>query len=386
MKASLRVLLVLMLVALLPTLTLGQADEAGEVAEAAAEVALDVVEVLPAVEAPEPAVDDPAKPEEETTSTDTPPAKPEAEKTPPGTLRFHLMDGSIITGKLATDTLPIKTEFGNLVVPVTKIVSMAPGLESHPKLDDRIQELIQKLGSPDSKTRDQSQAELISFGKGLIPELQRFADDPDAERKVRIGAIIEEFYAQDDPFMGDGGPSVSLVRLDTIVTAQFTVAGNIQQDTFNIHSKFGKLVVKLEDIKAAERLTSEQPEVRRSVDVMGSNMADRNYKNTGIRLNRGDRIMISADGQITMSPWGSNQISTPDGAPNCGNYQGNIPMGALVGRVGEKGAPFLVGSKKSFVAQKSGTLYLGFAMQQNWANYQFPGKYEARIRVSPSDE
>jgi len=28
---------------------------------------------------------------------------------------------------------------------------------------------------------------------------------------------------------------------------------------------------------------------------------------------------------------------------------------------------------------------LGFAMQQNWANYQFPGEYDVRIRVVPAE-
>ena len=43
--------------------------------------------------------------------------------------------------------------------------------------------------------------------------------------------------------------------LDQIVTEQFTVAGNIEQSTFNIKSKFGELVVKLQDIKGVERVS-----------------------------------------------------------------------------------------------------------------------------------
>ncbi len=405
MKRSLSALVVLALLATLPTLSFGQDAEQheratraaaeleavnavllaqAEAAAAAPDVAVEAADddTAEATTGAEGSADDAAGDDTADASADPEPA---VEQVPPGTLRFHLMDGSIITGKLENDSLPIKTEFGDLVVPITKIVSFAPGLTSHPKLDQRIQQLFQRLGSPNAEERDQAQAELISFGPGLMSELERYADDPDAERKVRVATITEELYAADDGFNIDEGPSVSLVRLDTIVTAQFTVAGSIQQETFNIQSKFGKLVVELKDIKAAERLSTEAPEVRRTVEVRGTDMAGRNWKNSGIKVNRGDRIIITAEGQVTMSPWGSNTISGPDGMPQNGMYNGKIPMGALAGKIGDKGEEMLIGSKKSFVAQRSGTLYLGFAMQQNWANYQFPGKYEARVRVVPAE-
>lgn len=387
MKRTLCLLLILCL-ALVPTLVMGQDRQDRQKAERAELAAAALAQVELVADAPAEAATEPAeKPEEPAAveTTEQPAPKPAVEQAPPGTLRFHLMDGSIITGKLETDTLPIKTEFGDLIVPITKIDSFAPGLDSHPKLDQKIGELIKQLGAPDAGMRDQAQAELIGFGKGLIHELSQYADDSDAERKVRIATITEELFGQEDSFGIEAGPSVSLVRLDTIVTAQFTVAGSIQQETFNIQSKFGKLEVKLADIKAAERLTSQAPEIRRSVDVSGTDMAGRNMKNTGIKVNRGDRIIISAEGQITMSPWGSNTITGPDGMPNNGMYTGNIPMGALAGKIGDKGEEFLVGSKSSFVAQRSGTLYLGFAMQSNWANYNFPGKFEARVRVVPAE-
>ena len=317
--------------------------------------------------------------------TEPEPAAPK-ENPKPGVLRFHLMDGTIITGRLTAKALPVSTDFGELVVPIDAITSFAPGLGSHPEIDQEISKLIQRLGSPDAKTRDKAQAQLISYGPGLLPVLQEHADDPDAERKVRIATITEELYSVDqDEFGMEHGPSVSLTRLDQIVTERFTIAGRIKQDSFTIASKFGELTVQLKDIKGVEQVSTDAPEIRRSVEVSGMDMTCRGYKKTGIRVNRGDRIIISAEGRITMSPWGSNSISGPDGIPQNGMYNGKIPMGALAGRIGDSGEEFLVGSKNSFVAKKSGVLQLGFAMQQNWANYQFPGTYKARVRVVPAE-
>ncbi|MFK7788891.1 MAG: hypothetical protein AB8C95_05265 [Phycisphaeraceae bacterium] len=369
------------LVALLGLVTLPTFAQDVVFAEDVAELQLLAPNDLAAIPV-QPAAPAEADAEEEPADEPTPAPKP-AE---PGVLRFHLMDGTIITGKLTAETLPVSTEFGELTVPIQSIASFAPGLSSHAEIDQTITALIKDLGNPDAKTRDKAQAQLLAYGPGLLAELQAYASDPDAERKVRIATIMEELYTvETDAFDMEQGPSISLTRLDQVVTERFTIAGKIKQDTFIIASKFGELTVKLGDIKAVERMSSEKPEMRRTVEVSGMDMTCKGYKKTGIRVNRGDRIIITAEGRVTMSPWGSNSVSSPDGVAQNGMYNGKIPMGALAGRIGDSGEELLIGSKNSFIAKKSGVLQLGFAMQQNWANYQFPGSYKARVRVVPAN-
>jgi len=87
-----------------------------------------------------------------------------------------------------------------------------------------------------------------------------------------------------------------------------------------------------------------------------------------------------------MSPWGNNQSSGPDGAPNYGWYVPNqIPGGSLVARVGEKGTVFKVGRQSNFVAKNAGVLQLAIGMQAEFANegYQFPGQYSVKIKIDP---
>jgi hypothetical protein len=344
------------------------------------EEAVDVVEDVPDAEAEQEAAPDPQP---------APAATPEA-NFPPGTLRFYLMDGSVLTGTLAVDTLPINTEFGDLVVPIEAIERFAPGLQSHPDLAKQISGLIEQLGHEDAGRRDAAQAQLISFGPGLIEELRANMDTPDAERKLRLEAVLEALYEQqmDPMLLGAGQPSAqpSLIRLDEIETEAFTMAGQITQEQFEIKSKFGTLNVALGDIMVAERITSTLPEIRRSIEVQGTDIAGINYKNTGIRLNRGDRVIIQADGQITMTPWGRNTVTGPDGMPNNGMYNGQIPFGALCGRIGDAGTEMMIGSRSNFTVERPGVLYLGFAMQANWAQQQFPGTYNVRIRVIPGGQ
>ena len=123
---------------------------------------------------------------------------------------------------------------------------------------------------------------------------------------------------------------------------------------------------------------------RATVDA--SNLPQIGMKDTGIRLQRGDRVSVTATGSIVMTPWGNNVTSSPDGAGmNVPFYANGIASGALIGRVGRTGEDFLVGSRNEFTAKTSGTLFLGVAMAHQFANqgYTFPGTYDVRIRVNP---
>ena len=304
-------------------------------------------------------------------------------------VRVYLMEGSIVSGNLSVEVLTVKTAFGTLEIPVEHVVSFTPGLESHPQLRDRIGRLIQQLGSNDAAERDQAQRELTDFGPGIRTLLERYRKDPDAERRTRIEKILEEveLQASDDPFLDE--PRPSLILEDTIETDRFTIVGQIAPESFRVETPFGPLTVALKDIRYVARESDEKPEVRARASVDASHLPQVGLKDTGIRLKRGDRVSVTAKGSIIMTPWGNNVSSTPDGAGmNVPTYAAGIPSGALIGRIGRSGEEFLVGARNEFTAKTTGTLYLGVAMAHQFANqgYTFPGSYDVRLRVNPSED
>ncbi|HEX6984243.1 MAG TPA: hypothetical protein VF170_02650, partial [Planctomycetaceae bacterium] len=184
-------------------------------------------------------------------------------------------------------------------------------------------------------------------------------------------------------------PQPSLIAEDTVETDRFTVVGRIAPESFRVETPFGPLTVALKDIRYAARETDRKPEVRARVTVDATNLPQTALKETGVRLERGDKVVVTATGSIVMTPWGNNVTSSPDGAGmNVPFYANGIASGALIGRVGRGGEEFLVGSRNEFTAKASGTLYLGVAMAHQFANqgYTFPGTYDVRIRVNPRDE
>ena len=305
----------------------------------------------------------------------------------PKFMRLHLQDGSVISGDLTVSEIAVETQFGKLVVPIDKIRSFAPGLDSNTRLDERIQELIKTLASDDYKTREQAHKDLVAMGLKVQTELQKYTGDENAEVKRHVTEILkelEEAAAQAEE--EGGGDNQPLPRMDTVVTTDFTVLGRVEPAQFEIQSKYGPLTIQLADIARGERDTGARESLRRNLSINAANLAQRGFKSTGIRVQAGDRVTINAEGSIVMSPWGNNAATGPDGMQNYGWYiPGQIPGGALCARIGDKDTVFKVGAKSTFVAKKSGILQLAIGMQGEYANegYQFPGEYKVKVKVDP---
>lgn len=315
----------------------------------------------------------PAAPAEKTGSAEAAAADPEL-------VQIALNDGSLISGKLSVKQIEVETSFGKLTIPVTSIRSFTPGLGRRPEVGVQVGQWIEQLGSVDFTQRETAQRELAKLGATIRPELEKRQDDKDTERRNRVKALLAEL----DDAEGADDDQTGIVRQerDVVETTEFTVVGSILTSEFTIHSRYGSLTAKLADIQRAQRDAGRKPDVRKSFAVEGTNLVQRGLRNSSVRLEKGDRVTITADGQLMMTPWGNAAVSGPDGAANYGWYLPNtIPSGALVGAIGAGGKVFKVGSKLTFTADRSGELHLAVAMQNEMANNNFPGRYTARIRV-----
>jgi hypothetical protein len=307
------------------------------------------------------------------------------ENGPARLMRLHLMEGSVVSGRLSTETVTIETAFGKLEVPVASIVSFTPGLDSHPEERRKIGRLIQQLGSNLVAERDAAERALTDMGKAVQNELSRYLADDDTERRTRVHKILAELEEIEEDDDLDPAATRPWLPQDALETTLFTVVGKISPQTFDLQTQFGPLKVAISDIRRGERETELRPEIRKMVPVRGENLVQLTMASSGVRLNRGDKVQITADGKLTMAPWGNNSFSTPDGSEQFQWYVPNqIPGGALVARIGTSGKILKVGSKHTLTASKPGVLYFGIAMNPQFASpdYNFPGGYDVRVRVN----
>ncbi|MEX2186517.1 MAG: hypothetical protein WD875_06975 [Pirellulales bacterium] len=347
----------------------------------------DILEEQPAAEPP--STDEPKKEEkpkedgDENADASTP--APESPPIDPDVVTLTLADGSKISGKLTVSEIKVDTAFGVLTIPVSKLISFAPGLDSREDFAARVTALIDRMGDPQYSNREQAEKALLAMGPGIREEIRQHLDDKNAEKVKNLKSLLEKISEISDD---DEGRNVRpITRKDMVVTSQFTAAGQISPAEFEVISKFGKLTVKLGDIQSLQRPTQRETEVFKSVKVDGNqHIIQKGVLNTKVQVERGDRVTIKADGTIVMSPWGNEYTSGPDGDGNqYGWYVGNsIPGGALVGKIGNSDSPFKVGSSSTFTAKKAGTLYLAIGMNPGQASSSFPGTYNVKIRVEKS--
>ena len=302
--------------------------------------------------------------------------------------QLHLMDGSIIGGDFLAVDIDVKTSYGMLKIPISRIIKFQPGLNTRPDYVESISSLFEKMGDADEKTRTTAQKEILSLGVKNQMLLEQLASQANEDQKKLLAEIWKTFEEEaelnEDEMLPIDQPSA---LKDTIVTPDFSIVGEIQQKQFSLKSKFGDLKVELSDIKFADRsIETIGPDVKKTVAVPAEAFFQRTPKSTKIRVNKGDQITIRASGTVQWTNW--NNTSSPEGLTNRSQWNG-INSGKLTARVGKDNSRCVaIGTNGSFVAKSSGILYLGIAMRDSYAGnangYRWTGEYQAKIVVSPA--
>lgn len=300
-----------------------------------------------------------------------------AEKTPPpaapadagGGAQFTLRDGTIIFGKTDLKSIEVLTAYGTLSVPIGDVLRIRIGKKSDRDLKAKIDRCIADLGSKDFAARDQATMDLAKLGRLAYTELRKAANSDDLEVKERATKLLDDLGAVEDE-------ADVIPENDEVATPTFTIAGAIKIETLAIHTKFGLLKVAKKDL--AKMSVGEAESVSRAVAVPAKATAGKMIA-TGIRLKRGDRLSITAQGNISYRNYGGTQFS-PEGSSNYGNWNDNIMIGALIGRIGASGTVFKVGERFSDKIEADGELHLGIAAVESAGNYG-NGEYKARVQI-----
>src|SRR5207237_9255135 len=133
--------------------------------------------------------------------------------------------------------------------------SMKPGSDIDTRLAAVFERLIKNLVSDDNQTGEQAHKDLDAMERKVQKELQRFVSHDNAEIKRHVGEILKEMEEQAEERADDDEAPAEQpwIRLDTVVTTDFTVLGQVSPKEFQIQSKYGPLSIALADLKQAER-------------------------------------------------------------------------------------------------------------------------------------
>ena len=104
-----------------------------------------------------------------------------------------------------------------------------------------------------------------------------------------------------------------------------------------------------------------QEKIQAEAKKIGNSLKVDSYTyGTNIFLKKGDSVVISATGAVRCAPAEWASPNDPDGSDNFKNFDNitTYKTGALIGKIGENGNWFLVGSEKTFTASTDGKLFL----------------------------
>ncbi|MBV9608032.1 MAG: LssY C-terminal domain-containing protein [Acidobacteria bacterium] len=113
--------------------------------------------------------------------------------------------------------------------------------------------------------------------------------------------------------------------------------------------------------------------------------AARDWTDTGIDLNAGERVTISATGNV--QPTLGAAIGPAGKARSWNDLMRALPVnaagtGALIGRIGDDPAtvPFLIGAEKDLTVTRAGRLFLGV---NRTSQDQVGGNFHAKVQITP---
>jgi len=199
------------------------------------------------------------------------------------------------------------------------------------------------------------QVAVIDFAGGTASPLELSRVAPDANGQT---AIMRSGHAQ-------AGKFVNIVRGDTLL---WDHGGSQEQyplrDVSRVYLNPPSARTVYNNEREGRGPAASQGSTGTSGTLTGSTInvpANVAWTDSGITVNAGDRLAFQASGTINYGQT-AGQSATADGAgERRANYPDpTVPVGALIGKVGNNGTPFAIGNQRQALSMPaSGRLFLG---------------------------
>jgi len=301
-------------------------------------------------------------------------AKAAAKKKDPEPPMFRLRDGTRLAGTPELKALNIVTAYGKLTVPIAEVVRVRFAAARDTGIAGRVAELVRELSSEEFDKREEAMTALRDIGVPALEALRKAAESEDEEVKSRAEKLVSEIEELVDDSDSEESQLGSIAGdEDEVVALKFTLRGRVEEQTFALTTRYGALSLSRNDIVSV--VFQEGSTTKLTFQVPGTTFAAANkWVDTKITLTQGERLRITASGQLNLENYG--QTTGPEGTTNVsGNQLETHPTGSLVGKIGN-GKAFLIGAEYEGSANGSGNLQLGVSLQQGQVNGQYQVEVE----------
>ncbi len=294
-------------------------------------------------------------------------------------------DGTTIRRATLQDNLEVTTKYGKLTVPITDIRRIEFGLHVTDEMAKSVQDAVGKLGSDQFAEREKASKDVVALGAAAITALEKAAKGGDKEVTVRAKAALDHLR---ETLPAD---RLSLKEDDVIHTRESVITGRISTESLKARTDyFGEMQFKLSHLRSLVSMARSEA----TVTLEASKFAGDSDKwvDSGFRVDADSGLVITASGkvelqsgQIVAEPDGAQAFAVgPGGPPGMmppGGGGVNSSIGALIGRIGERGEAFYVGKRFEGKMAQEGKLYLRIAVIQGGAAPS--GSYKVSLLSGP---
>lgn len=289
---------------------------------------------------------------------------------------LYLRNGGVLVGRVGLEHMLVETRYGELRIPVEEIQQIRFARRIPEAEKERIQEAIDQLGDPDFDRRESAMQALRDIGSPARRFLRAALKAEDEEVKSRAESLLAEISeeTEGETHLEDSIEPLRDAEDDEVITSRFTIRGRVVRDSYGVETSYGELSVARADMIGI--LLDPEMSISKRVTVPATTLVPGKWLDTRLSFTAGRRIRFEASGQLFVANY--NLRCGPEGTTRySGSTFNNLPMLSLVGKIGKRGKPFLVGQSSSTRARKQGRLYLGIVPFRR--NYAATGQYKVKI-------
>ncbi len=290
-------------------------------------------------------------------------------------------NGSTVFMTLQHEPIEVQTAFGKLTVPPRDLRSIEFGVHLPEGAEEKIQILVKQLSSSNFRLRDLAVKELARLGPHAYPALLRTSKDKEQPEAAQRAAAAIKLIERRTP-----ARQLRLKDEDVIRTSKFTIVGRVLNPVIRARAEyFGEVALKPHQLFTIRCLEG-AGDVEVTVDAARYGSGHSQWMDANFLVDPQLDLLITATGQVDLWPQGPGQyMAGPSGMPGAGRPQPGavaaggviISPGMLVGRIGEDGAPFVIGDRYAGRPARVGKLYLHIGPSP-WNNAS-AGNYRVKI-------
>ncbi len=172
-----------------------------------------------------------------------------AEGPAPAGFHITLTNGAVFHGTLAVSEFKITVDGQVHSIPREQVKRFTPGLNRRPELLKTVRRLVRDLAARAYHQRAAASAKLAELGPEIRGELERFRQDDDLERRVRVKRLLR----LSDRYKPEG----FALRQDCIETAKDSFLGTVAVETLEVSTEYGRLRIppsRVAHLRDAEQL------------------------------------------------------------------------------------------------------------------------------------